>query len=68
MNNFDLNWFTSVPGMLISCGVLLLIVALIVFIVSSAKGKKEKNPLKEENVAAAVPAPAVPPALSLIHI
>lgn len=40
--NFDFNWFLTVPGMLISCGVLLLIVALIVLIVSSAKKKKEK--------------------------
>ena len=43
--NFDLNWFTTEPGMLISCGVLLLFVALIVFIASSVKSKKEKNPM-----------------------
>ena len=48
---FSLEWFTSLPGLLISCGVLLLIVALIVFIVSSAKSKKEKNPLKNESTA-----------------
>ena len=54
--NFDFSWFTTVQGMLISCGVLLLFAALIVFIVSSIKKKKEKNPLdnsaSQGNVAA----------------
>ena len=44
---FDFSWFTTVQGMLISCGVLLLFAALIVFIVSSVKKKKEKNPLDD---------------------
>ena len=46
--NFDLSWFTTIPGMLISCGVLLLLVALIVFIASSSKSKKKKNPIESE--------------------
>ena len=40
--NFSFDWFLTVPGILITCGVLVLIIALIVFIVSSVKGKKEK--------------------------
>ena len=44
---FDFSWFTTVQGMLISLGVLLLFAALIVFIVSSVKKKKEKNPLDD---------------------
>ena len=41
--NFDLNWFTTIPGLLITGGVLLLVIALIIFIVTSVKGKKAKN-------------------------
>ena len=39
---FDLKWFVSVPGMLMTCGVLILLVGLILWIVSSVKSKKEK--------------------------
>ena len=38
--NFDLNWFTSIPGMLISGGVLLLIIAFIIFLATSKKKDK----------------------------
>lgn len=38
---FSLNWFTTVPGILITVGVLLLVVALIIFIVTSMKDKKK---------------------------
>ncbi len=38
----DLSWFTTIPGMLITGGVLLLIIALIIFIVTSGK-KGDKN-------------------------
>ena len=42
--NFDLSFFTSIPGLLITGGVLLLLIALIIFIATgSKKGKKEKN-------------------------
>ena len=49
---FDLKWFVSVPGMLMTCGVLILLVGLILWIVSSVKSKKEKNPLQENATAA----------------
>ena len=38
---FDLSWFKTIPGLLITFGVVLLIVALIIFIVTSSKNKKE---------------------------
>ena len=41
--NFDLNWFTTIPGILITLGVVLLIVALIIFIVTSKNNKKNKD-------------------------
>ena len=37
----DLSWFITIPGMLITGGVLLLIIALIIFILTS--GKKNKK-------------------------
>ena len=37
---FSIDWFLTVPGILISIGVILLIVALIMFVVSSMKEKK----------------------------
>ena len=37
--NFDLSWFKTVPGLLITCGVVLLIIALIIFIVTSKNNK-----------------------------
>lgn len=39
----DMSFFTTVPGILIVCGVVLLIIALIIFMVSSSKSKKTKN-------------------------
>lgn len=42
----DINFFTTIPGILIVCGVILLVIALIVFVVSSSKNKKPK---KEES-------------------
>ena len=42
--NFDLSFFTSIPGLLITGGVLLLLIALIIFIATGSKsGKKDKN-------------------------
>lgn len=41
--NFDLGWFTTVPGMFITGGVVLLIIALIILIVTGKKSKKEKK-------------------------
>src|SRR5574344_2099526 len=37
---FSLNWFLSIPGILISGGVILLLVALILFIATSKNNKK----------------------------
>lgn len=41
--NFDLGWFTTVPGMFITGGVVLLIIALVILIVTGKKSKKEKK-------------------------
>ena len=42
--NFDLSFFTSIPGLLITGGVLLLLIALIIFVATgSKKGKKDKK-------------------------
>lgn len=41
---FSFDWFLTVPGILISVGVVLLIISLILFIVSSMKEKKESVP------------------------
>lgn len=38
---FSLSWFTSIPGILITVGVLLLVAALVIFIVTSRKNKKK---------------------------
>ena len=50
--SFDLSFFTSIPGLLITGGVLLLLIALIIFIATgSKKGKKED---KKEDVTVVV--------------
>lgn len=36
-----LDWFTTIPGILIICGVILLVIAIILFIAGSKKSKKE---------------------------
>lgn len=36
-----LDWFTTIPVILIICGIILLVIAIILFIVGSKKGKKE---------------------------
>lgn len=43
MKNFDLSWFLTIQGMLVSAGVLLLLVAIIVLLYSSSRDKKEKK-------------------------
>lgn len=40
---FSTEWFLTIPGILITCGVILLIIALIMFIVSSMKGKSSSS-------------------------
>ena len=40
---FDLSWFTTIPGLLITGGIVLLIIALIIFIVTGRKNKKEEK-------------------------
>ena len=51
--NFDLSFFTSIPGMLITGGVLLLIIALIIFIATSGKkSKKSKEVEKAQEMSA----------------
>ena len=40
---FDTAWFTTLPGLLITGGVVLLLLALVLFATSSNKGKKVKK-------------------------
>ena len=47
--NFDLSWFKTVPGLLITCGVVLLIIALIIFIVTSKNNKNVKKEAQNNN-------------------
>lgn len=44
---FDLNWFLTIPGMLITGGVLLLLIALIIFIATAGSSKKNKKGVNE---------------------
>ena len=46
--NFSLDWFLTIPGMLITGGVLLLVIALTILLVTSSKAKKGKKKEKEE--------------------
>lgn len=46
---FDLSWFKTIPGLLITGGVVLLIIALIIFIVTSKNNKKDQKNTKEKN-------------------
>ena len=49
---FSLEWFKTPPGILITAGVVLLVVALIMFIVTSVKSKKEaKEDLSSKTLA-----------------
>ncbi len=57
--NFDLNWFLTIPGMLITGGILLLLIALIIFIATSGSGKKKKSEIKTDE-----PAPVADPAVA----
>lgn len=43
MKNFDLSWFTTIPGLFITGGVILLIIALVILIITGKKTKKEKE-------------------------
>ena len=49
--SFDLSFFTSIPGMLITGGVLLLLIALIIFIATGSKKGNKKNKKEKDNVA-----------------
>lgn len=60
--SFSLDWFMTIPGMLITGGVLFLIIALVIFIVTGNKKTKTnkevveaQNSSKQEAVAAATP-------------
>ena len=59
--NFDLSFFTSIPGLLITGGVLLLLIALIIFIATGSKKEDKKEDVtvavenKEVNEQAAAP-------------
>ena len=63
--NFSLSFFTSIPGMLITGGVLLLLIALIIFIVTGNKDKKKKkDEVKNEVSDAVATTPSVDVAVS----
>lgn len=47
---FSLDWFTTIPGILISLGVVLLIIAFILFIAGGKKAKVENKEVEEENI------------------
>ncbi len=50
----DFSWFLTIPGMLITGGVLLLIIALVIFIAtSSKKGQKKEKDASKNSVAGA---------------
>lgn len=52
--NFDLSFFTSIPGMLITGGVLLLLIALIIFIATGSKKDKKGKKGETQNVEASI--------------
>ena len=64
-----LDWFMTIPGLLITCGVILLIVALVLFILGNKKEKTTNNiaintgvanqPLVNDEVATVEPTPVV---------
>ena len=41
--SFNFKWFTTIPGILITAGVVLLIVAFVLLILTGKKSKKEKK-------------------------
>lgn len=45
-----LDWFTTIPGILIICGVILLVIAIILFIVGAKKSKKEEANIPAQTV------------------
>ncbi len=49
MNNFDLSWFTTIPGLFITGGVVLLVIALVILIITGRKTKKEKDEINSNN-------------------
>lgn len=52
--NFDLSFFTSIPGMLITGGVLLLLIALVIFIATGSKKDKKGKKGETQNVEASI--------------
>ncbi len=60
ISDFNFKWFTTVPGLLITGGVVLLILALISLILSGKKSKKEKKAKAEANAVNQQPNMAVP--------
>lgn len=48
---FDLGWFFEIPGILITVGIVLLIVALVMLLFTSKKSKKEKEGNPEDKKA-----------------
>ena len=46
----DFQWFLTIPGLLISGGVLLLIIALIIFISTSGKKTNKEDKVSKESL------------------
>lgn len=53
-----LDWFTTIPGILIICGVILLVIAIILFILGAKNSKKEVASTVDTNVSPVVNEPA----------
>ncbi len=45
-----LDWFTTIPGILIICGAILLVVAIVMFTLGGKKSKKNQNAVNASNV------------------
>lgn len=50
----SLDWFTTIPGILVSVGVVLLVIALVLFILGSKKTKKEEKVVENTEIATPV--------------
>lgn len=51
-----LDWITTIPGILIICGVILLVIAIILFIVGAKKSKKEEVSVSNQTIENNIPA------------
>ena len=65
----DMSFFTTIPGILIVCGVILLVIALVIFMVSSSKSKKpKKEEINSNNVDKSVTSVTSQPEVSSVDM